>query len=103
MTQLVNGDIEEITLKDSSTLSTCHAYYSSFIPLKAQAQFTDELTLAFPCLQRLEEAGRINERVLLLLEISEFMRGCAQRGEVDRGWLRCLRKYICELDSLRAL
>ncbi len=31
------------------------------------------------------------------------MRECAAKGETDRGWQRCLKKYVCELDSLRAL
>jgi hypothetical protein len=99
----MEGGIETMRAKDNQKLTSCHSYYSFFVPLALQTKLENELTVAFPCLRRLEEAGRHQERRLLMIEISEYMRACAARGEADRGWEQCLRKYVCELDSLRAL
>jgi hypothetical protein len=31
------------------------------------------------------------------------MKQSREKGEVDRGWLKCKRKYICDIDSLQAI
>jgi hypothetical protein len=41
-----------------------------------QSRFDDELTSTFPYLRHLEEKLRINDRLLLLLELSEYMKKC---------------------------
>jgi hypothetical protein len=62
--------------------TSSHSYYSSYIPLQVQSRFDDELTCTFPYLRQLQDAGRNNDRLLLLLELSEFMKRCKEEGRV---------------------
>jgi hypothetical protein len=39
--------------RDSCSLSTCHSYYSFFLPLSLQVRLESELSLALPCLRKL--------------------------------------------------
>ena len=34
---------------------------------------------------------------------TEYMKNSKERGEVDIGWQTCLDKYLCGIDSLRAI
>jgi hypothetical protein len=90
-------------LKDTTQSSTCHSYYSSYIPIKMQCKFDDELTNTFPYIRLLNEKGRNNDKNLILLEIAEYMKSSKEKGEVDIGWQTCLKRYLCGIDSLRAI
>lgn len=90
-------------VEDRMATTSSHSYYSSYIPLQVQSRFDDELTCTFPYLRQLQEAGRNNDRLLLLLELSEFMKRCKEEGRVEAGWLSCLQKYLCGIDSLLAV
>jgi hypothetical protein len=68
-----------------------------------QCKFDDELTNTFPYIKFLNDKGRNNDRNLILLEIAEYMKNSKERGEVDIGWQTCLDKYLCGIDSLRAI
>jgi hypothetical protein len=67
-----------------------------------QSRFDDELTLTFPYIKHMIEKNRSNDRTLILLEISEFMKKSRAKGEIDVGWQKCLEKYICGIDSIKA-
>ena len=68
-----------------------------------QCKFDDELTNTFPYIRFLNEKGRNNDRNLILLEIAEYMKNSKEKGELDIGWQTCLNKYLCGIDSLRAI
>ena len=68
-----------------------------------QCKFDDELTNTFPYIKFLNDKGRNNDRNLIHLEIAEYMKNSKERGEVDIGWQTCLDKYLCGIDSLRAI
>ncbi len=63
-----------VIIKDQTHIDGCHSYYSSYIPLRMQAKFYDELDSTFPYLKYLSEKGRINDRQLIFIEISESMK-----------------------------
>lgn len=79
-----------ISVRDTTTLVGCHSYYSSFIPIKDEAKFDDELMCTFPYLKYLEEKGRTNEKQRILHEISEHMHVMKERKETMGGWKKCL-------------
>ena len=45
---------------------TCYSYYSSYIPLKMESKFDDEIALTFPYIKHIEEEGRMKDMSLLL-------------------------------------
>lgn len=95
-------DSETISIGDKLQPNSCHAYYSSFVPLRIQTRFDDELAVTFPFIKHKLETAKQNDYILHLIEISEFMKKSRAKGEVDAGWQKCLRNYICDIDSLRA-
>lgn len=36
------------------------------------------------------------------MEISEFMSHSRKNGEINVGWQKCLKDFICDIDSIRA-
>ena len=68
-----------IIIKDNTNVEGCHAYYSSYIPLKMQAKFDDELDNTFTYLKHLQEKGRGNDRHNILNEITEHMTEMRER------------------------
>jgi hypothetical protein len=91
-----------INAKDTLEASNCHSYYSSYVPLQVQSRFDDELALTFPYIKHKADSGRVNDRTLILMEISEYMSQSRKKGEVDAGWQKCLKDFICDIDSIRA-
>lgn len=75
-----------VVIKDPTCVHGCHAYYSSYIPLQMQAKFDDELEFTFPYLKYLSEKGRINDKQLAMIEISEHMKLCKETRTLMAGW-----------------
>jgi hypothetical protein len=95
-------DRETVAIKDEFYPSNCHSYYSSYVPLNLQSAFDDELAVTFPFIKHKADSGRLNDRIIHVMDISEAMRKGRTRGDLDATWQRCLDKFLCGIDSIRA-
>ena len=68
-----------------------------------QARFDNELDCTFPFLKHLEQSMKVNDRQLALIEISELMSTSRVNSSLLTDWGKCLRKYLCGLDAVRAI